>query len=632
MRSLMRLCAFLALSTFATLTAHAAERAIIVLDASGSMWGQISGVAKIEIARQTLGAVLGTLPADLELGLMAYGHRDKGSCTDIELIVPPASGTASAIATAANAILPKGRTPISASVTLAAQSLLYTEEKATVILITDGLETCEADPCATANALEAAGIDFTAHVVGFGLSEEEGRQVACLAENTGGRYFGAGNAADLGAALATTVAEVAAPAPEPAPAATPALDHNLAVTARLSDAVPLAGDDGSIRFDVFAGADAPGTGTPVATAYGGGMPAEFNLAAGEYTVFAARELASGSINVAIGDGLTTADVNLNAGILVARAMATETEPIANGDAVRWDVVTELLHTDTSYGPTRTLLVADGQSTVQASLGSATAMVPVTIVAGETTEVDVVVGAGTLVLRGKRSAAANDTDDGIRWDISSSNTKAVTTYGGQISVELPGGDYTVVASLGEARAEISVSVSAGKTTEAEVIVATGRLVAHALFAPGGPTVTAGPRFDVLATTPGADGRDRVLATSYDDGATFDLPPGPYILRATSDLATADAAFDLKEGAPTDVSVVLNAGLLAIAAPGGDRLDVLGAEKDIYGDQAILATSYGESWQLAVPAGDYTVKVGKADGSEATGTASVTAGQRTELTVQ
>ena len=61
------------------------------------------------------------MPGDLELGFIAYGHRDKGSCGDIELIVPPAAGTASAIAAAANALTPKGKTPISDAVRQAAE-------------------------------------------------------------------------------------------------------------------------------------------------------------------------------------------------------------------------------------------------------------------------------------------------------------------------------------------------------------------------------------------------------------------------------------------------------------------------------------------------------------------------------
>ena len=60
-------------------SAQAAERAIVVLDGSGSMWGQIGGKPKLQIARETLREVLQTMPAEMELGLMAYGHRHKAS-------------------------------------------------------------------------------------------------------------------------------------------------------------------------------------------------------------------------------------------------------------------------------------------------------------------------------------------------------------------------------------------------------------------------------------------------------------------------------------------------------------------------------------------------------------------------
>ena len=186
----MRLALMLPLMlAFAAAPAQSAEKTIVVLDASGSMWGQIDGKTKIEIARETLASVLTSVPATTELGLMVYGHREKGSCADIELAVPPMSGSADAIRSFVDQLNPKGKTPISDAVQRAADVLKYTEEKATVVLVTDGIETCDADPCALASALESKGVDFTAHVVGFGLTEEEGRKVACLAENTGGRYL-----------------------------------------------------------------------------------------------------------------------------------------------------------------------------------------------------------------------------------------------------------------------------------------------------------------------------------------------------------------------------------------------------------------------------------------------------------
>jgi len=177
-------------------------RAILVLDASGSMWGQIDGKAKITIAQDVIGKLLSTLPEDQELGLTIYGHRRKGDCSDIETVIQPGTGTRDAIAAAVNAIKPKGKTPLSAAVIQAAEALKYTEEKATVILISDGRETCELNPCEVGRKLEEAGIDFTAHVIGFDVSNPQDKaELQCLAEETGGTFRTASNAAELADAL-----------------------------------------------------------------------------------------------------------------------------------------------------------------------------------------------------------------------------------------------------------------------------------------------------------------------------------------------------------------------------------------------------------------------------------------------
>jgi Ca-activated chloride channel family protein len=195
------------------------SRTIIVMDGSGSMWGQIDGRAKLEIARQTVTEVLATLPVDQQIGLMAYGHRERGNCADIELMVPPAAGTGAEIAARVNEMRFQGKTPLTDAVRQAAEALRHGEEVATVVLVTDGLETCEADPCALARELEQSGLAFTAHVIGFGLTEEEGAQVACLAEETGGLYLPASDASGLADALARTVAVAPAAVTEPPPPA-----------------------------------------------------------------------------------------------------------------------------------------------------------------------------------------------------------------------------------------------------------------------------------------------------------------------------------------------------------------------------------------------------------------------------
>jgi len=88
------------------------EDAILILDASGSMWGQIEGTAKIEIAKTVLDGLLDDLPATSRLGLMAYGHNKKGDCSDIEML-SALGANRDDIKTAVKGISPKGKTPIS---------------------------------------------------------------------------------------------------------------------------------------------------------------------------------------------------------------------------------------------------------------------------------------------------------------------------------------------------------------------------------------------------------------------------------------------------------------------------------------------------------------------------------------
>ena len=188
------------------------DQAIVVLDGSGSMWGLIDEVSKIEIARDVVSDVLQDWPDNTELGLMSYGHREKGNCSDIETLITPGTVDTKAFRTAISNIQPKGKTPMSEAVIQAAKSLKYTENKATVILISDGEETCGLDPCAVGRELEAAGVDFTTHVIGFDIANDNTGGLRCLAETTGGQFLRADNADELKTSLRESVVAVAAPA------------------------------------------------------------------------------------------------------------------------------------------------------------------------------------------------------------------------------------------------------------------------------------------------------------------------------------------------------------------------------------------------------------------------------------
>ncbi len=218
------------LATFATIggmtcaaPARAADDVVIVYDASGSMWGQIDGTSKLEIAREVMADLVNEWDEGANLGLVAYGHRRKGDCTDIETLIAPGLVDRGGFIETVNAIRPVGKTPLTAAVRQAAELLSYRDHPATVVLISDGVETCNADPCALSAELERQGVDFTAHVVGFDLQDETHAALSCIAENTGGLFVPAGSADELHEALAQVKSAVeqqpvAEPEPEPEPA------------------------------------------------------------------------------------------------------------------------------------------------------------------------------------------------------------------------------------------------------------------------------------------------------------------------------------------------------------------------------------------------------------------------------
>jgi Ca-activated chloride channel family protein len=198
---------------------------IIILDASGSMRERIKGETKIEIAKRAVRELVGALPADARLGLVVYGHRSLNDCDDIELLIPPGPVDQAVFVAAVEGIKPRGMTPLSAAMVFAARALDYIKRPANIILVSDGVETCGNDPCATAARLKATGLNLIVHTVGFDLSPKAARSIACIAASTGGRFLQAKDAASLKDALSLAVAEsviAAAPAPQPVAVITPA--------------------------------------------------------------------------------------------------------------------------------------------------------------------------------------------------------------------------------------------------------------------------------------------------------------------------------------------------------------------------------------------------------------------------
>lgn len=186
--------------------AESPSQLLLILDASGSMWGQIEGENKIVIARRILNDLIQGLPEDTRVGLIAYGHRRKSDCEDIETVVLMDTIDKADMIQKINALNPTGMTPITKAVSQAFEILSSQEGAVTIVLVSDGIETCGGDPCQTVREAKIDGIDFVMHVVGFDVGEVDVSQLECTAQAGGGLFFNAKNADELAAALDQAVA------------------------------------------------------------------------------------------------------------------------------------------------------------------------------------------------------------------------------------------------------------------------------------------------------------------------------------------------------------------------------------------------------------------------------------------
>ncbi|MFC6197064.1 VWA domain-containing protein [Ponticaulis profundi] len=177
---------------------------MFVVDGSNSMWGQMDGIAKIELTKSAFADMLPKLDASRPAGLVMYGHRQTGSCEDIELVSAPATKNRSQLTASVNGLSPRGKTPITAALKTAADAL-PDGGNGTIVLLSDGIETCKADPCAMAQALKEKNIEFTVHVIGVDLRKPADKAaLACIADRTGGTFTDIETADSLSDALKDT--------------------------------------------------------------------------------------------------------------------------------------------------------------------------------------------------------------------------------------------------------------------------------------------------------------------------------------------------------------------------------------------------------------------------------------------
>ncbi|MFT6717141.1 MAG: Ca-activated chloride channel family protein [Saprospiraceae bacterium] len=169
-------------------------RILFIFDASQSMFGHFSGESKIDVAQKLFSEALDSLKdiENLELALRVYGNRSNinsrsQDCEDTHLEVPFGNDNIEEIKHVIKAVVPKGTTPIARSLELSKDDFLPCSNcRNVIVLITDGIEACDGDPCAIARALRKNDVFLKPFVIGVGVIDDYKKHFYCI-----GNYYDA---------------------------------------------------------------------------------------------------------------------------------------------------------------------------------------------------------------------------------------------------------------------------------------------------------------------------------------------------------------------------------------------------------------------------------------------------------
>jgi Ca-activated chloride channel homolog len=190
------------------------EDAMIVFDASGSMAGSLAEgigakIRRIDEVRKALSQALPNAAHFRRIGLVTYGPGPFQQC-NVELKLRPRPNAARPIMEIVETLNPSGRTPLTDAVKQAAEVLDFRSKPGTIVVLTDGEETCGGAPCELGKMLAGESAGLTVHVIGFRMTAfwtnaQSALDVRCLAEATGGLYIGTNNQEELVEAFKKTL-------------------------------------------------------------------------------------------------------------------------------------------------------------------------------------------------------------------------------------------------------------------------------------------------------------------------------------------------------------------------------------------------------------------------------------------
>ncbi|MBU0533131.1 VWA domain-containing protein [Candidatus Micrarchaeota archaeon] len=176
---------------------------LLVMDASGSMSDTTPpnyDETKMEAAKTAANNFIDQTSG--EIALVVFDDCDAGGDINSGGIRLLQSFTTdkSALKSKVNSLEPYWDTPIADALTEAKAYLQSSKGTGTIILITDGQETCGGDPVTVAGGIYGQGVG-TVHVIGYLIGGEAEETAMEIAEAGGGNYYSVENAVELEEAL-----------------------------------------------------------------------------------------------------------------------------------------------------------------------------------------------------------------------------------------------------------------------------------------------------------------------------------------------------------------------------------------------------------------------------------------------
>ncbi len=179
----------------------------IILDASGTMRGEIDGREKFDVAREAVRRMLDVLPDDVQVALRVTGHRrsplDEGADEDTALEIPFGRLDKERFNATLDGLRNRGQPALTLSIEQAVRDIqrARTDGRTVAILLTDGGERRytqrDVDPLEPAEAF-GRNDDWHLAVVGFGIDRDDWtEQLVEIARRARGVYRPAARADEL---------------------------------------------------------------------------------------------------------------------------------------------------------------------------------------------------------------------------------------------------------------------------------------------------------------------------------------------------------------------------------------------------------------------------------------------------